>query len=390
MSYPRRPNLYLSEEHVDLRTVIAKFVANKILPNVDGWEHDRKIPPQLYEDMAKAGFYSLRASEPGEDLERKYLPTLILCEELAKCNSLGVALTIMVSIDYALSLLDIYGSDFLKATFLKPALRGKAIGAIALTEPDCGSDLTQIKTRATKSGSHYIIRGSKSFTSNAPISDFVTVLARTSNHGALGLSLFVVPTELAGVSIGPALNKLGLHPSATAEIFFDDCEIHDSHLLGQKGRAMQYLIPHFSLERLIVAALAIGACEHLIEMALDYGTSRRVFSAPILEHQVWKHRFAKCVAQLEALRGLTYQAAYLFGIDDPSAHQFVAMAKLQGAQVAQDISREVLQLHGAFGQIEQSPIPRYFRDLAAFSVGAGTSEIMCEIIANGLVERISF
>ncbi len=378
---------FVTQDHEELRQVVSNFVKKELVSNVDVWELAGVVPREIFTKFSSAGLCGLRfpINLGGQGLD--VFATLILCEELGRCRALGTALSLMVHCEYALSLIATHGSQVLIDEFLVPGLSGEQIGAIAITEPECGSDITRVATSAIRKGDIFTINGSKTYISNGGSADFITVLARTSSSGAYGLSLFVLPTTLPGFSRGKVLDKIGLRSSETSEVYFSDCRVPAKYLLGNPGRASGLLLSHLSLERLVVAGLAIGACEYLLEAMLEYGSQREVFGLPIIEHQSWKHRVAQLVAELEALKALTYQAGYHFENRHYRAYEQVAMTKLLAAQVAQEVSREALQMHGAFGQIEESPIPRYFRDLSAFSVGAGTSEIMNEIIARSFFKR---
>ncbi|MGB0972799.1 MAG: acyl-CoA dehydrogenase family protein, partial [Mycobacterium sp.] len=181
------------------------------------------------------------------------------------------------------------------------------------------------------------------------------------------------------------LDKLGARASDTGELFFDECRIPAANLIGEEGRGLRYILAHFAGERLVIAALAVGVMERLITLGVDYAADRVAFGRPLSRFQVWQHRFAEMATRLQASRLMTYHAADLLNRHDPAADVAVSMAKLAAAEAAQFVSAEILQLHGGFGQMEESPVPRYYRDVAGFSVGAGTSEIMRELIARALI-----
>ena len=210
---------------------------------------------------------------------------------------------------------------------------------------------------------------------------------RTGEAGPRGISLVVFPTDTKGFQVGRRLDKLGSRASDTGELFFDDCRIPASNLVGEEGRGMRYILSHFGGERLVIAAFAVGIMECLIELGIDYASERKAFGSTLLGFQSWRHRFAEMATQLEATRCLTYHAARLLSDGDPAADMTVSMAKLQAAAAVQSVAAEVLQLHGGYGQIEESPVPRYYRDVAGFSIGAGTSEIMREIVSRALLRN---
>ncbi len=385
MGLPRLPSVHLADEHEALRASAAAFADREIRPHADEWEAAGELPRELYRKAGAAGFLGVRYEERWGGSGLDFLATCVLCEELAKGDSVGAAVGLMAQSEFALSALADEASDELKQTWLAPAIRGERIGAIGVSEPGAGSDVASIATRAHRDGGDYVISGQKTFITNGTRADFITLAVRTGEAGPRGISLVVFPTDTRGFSVGRRLDKLGARASDTGELFFDECRIPASNLVGQEGRGMRYILAHFGGERLVIAAFAVGIMERLIELGLDYAKERRAFGSSLLGFQTWRHRFAEMATRLEATRALTYQAARLLSDGDPGADTAVSMAKLQAAAAVQSVAAEVLQLHGGYGQIEESPIPRYYRDVAGFSIGAGTSEIMREIIARSLL-----
>jgi citronellyl-CoA dehydrogenase len=376
----------LSDEHAALRESVATFVTRDIRPHADEWEAAGEIPREIYRVAGTAGFLGMRYEERWGGGAQDFLATCVLCEELAKGDSVGAAVALLAQSEFALSALADEASDALKETWLAPAIRGERIGAIGVSEPGAGSDVASISTRARREGDDYVISGQKTYITNGPRADFVTLAVRTGEPGPRGISLLVFPTDTEGFQVGRRLDKLGARASDTGELFFDECRIPASNLIGQEGRGMHYILSHFGGERLVISALAVGIMERLIELGIDYAHERKAFGSSLLGFQTWRHRFAEMATRLEATRALTYQAARLLSDGDPGADMAVSMAKLHAAAAVQAVAAEVLQLHGGHGQIEESPIPRYYRDVAGFSIGAGTSEIMREIISRTLLK----
>ncbi|MBW2695887.1 MAG: acyl-CoA dehydrogenase family protein [Deltaproteobacteria bacterium] len=387
MSLPRLPSVYLSEEHEALRKSAASFVDREIRPHADAWEAAGEFSRELYRKAAEAGFLGIRYDERWGGSGLDFLFTCVLCEELVKGDSVGTAVGLLAQSEFALSALADEANDELKQTWLAPAIRGERIGAIGVSEPGAGSDVASITTRATRDGDDYVISGSKTYITNGTRADFITLAVRTGGPGPHGISLVVFPTDTPGFHVGRRLDKLGARASDTGELFFDDCRIPVSNLVGEEGRGMHYILSHFGGERLVIAAFAVGIMERLIELGIDHAHERRAFGSALIGFQTWRHRFAEMATQLEATRALCYQAAHLLSERDPGAEIAVSMAKLHAAAAVQSVAAEVLQLHGGSGQIEESPIPRYYRDVAGFSIGAGTSEIMREIISRQLIRE---
>ncbi|MBV6507227.1 MAG: Acyl-CoA dehydrogenase [Acidimicrobiales bacterium] len=385
-AYPRQPSVHLTEDHEAFRESVRAFVEREIRPHADEWERAGIFPRDLYRQAAKAGLLGLRYDPMWGGSGLDYFATVVLCEELAKCDTLGTAVGLMAQAEFALSVLADEASDSLKATWLEPAIQGELIGAIGVSEPGAGSDVAGLSTRARRDGDDYIISGQKTFITNGTRADFITLAVRTGEPGPRGISLVVFPTATPGFEVGRKLDKLGARASDTGELFFDSCRIPATNVVGVEGSGMRYILSHFAGERLVIAALAVGVMEHLIEMALDYGNERNVFGTPLLGFQTWQHRLAEMATRLEATRQLTYQAADLLNRGDHTGEIAVSMAKSHAADSVKFVAAEVLQLHGGFGQMEESPVPRYYRDVAGFSIGAGTSEIMREIVARALIQ----
>ncbi len=386
VSLTRLPSIYFSDEHEAFRKSVRSFVEREIRPNADAWEAAGEVPRALYRTAGEAGFLGLRYGEQWGGSGQDFLATCVLCEELAQGDSVGTAVALLAQSEFALSALADEANDELKRAWLAPAIRGELIGAIGVSEPAAGSDVASIATRARRDGGDYVISGQKTYITNGPRADFVTLAVRTGEPGPRGISLVVFPTDVKGFQVGRRLDKLGARASDTGELFFDDCRVPASNLIGEEGRGMQYILSHFGGERLVIAAFAVGIMQRLIDIGLDYAHERSAFGSKLLEFQTWRHRFADMATRLEATRGLTYQAARLLSDAHPGADLAVSMAKLDAAASVQAVAAEVMQLHGGFGQIEGSPIPRYYRDVAGFSIGAGTSEIMREIISRALVK----
>jgi citronellyl-CoA dehydrogenase len=385
MSLPGLPYIYFAEEHEALRRSAAAFAEREIRPHADAWEAAGEFPRDLYRTAGAAGFLGVRYPERWGGSNLDFLATCVLCEELVKGDSVGTAVGLLAQSEFALSALADEANDELKQAWLVPAIRGERIGAIGVSEPGAGSDVAAITTRARRDGGDYVISGQKTFITNGTRADFITLAVRTGEPGPRGISLVVFPTDTPGFTVGRRLDKLGARASDTGELFFDECRIPATNLVGEEGRGMRYILAHFGGERLVIAAFAVGIMERLIELGLDYASERQAFGHSLLGFQSWRHRFAEMATRLEATRALTYQAARLLSDRDPGADTAVSMAKLQAAAAVQSVAAEVLQLHGGLGQIEESPVPRYYRDVAGFSIGAGTSEVMREIIARSLV-----
>ena len=385
MGLSRIPSIYLNEEHDALRQSASTFVEREIRPHADDWEARGEFARDLYPKAAKAGFLGVRYEERWGGSGLDFLSTCVLCEELVKGDSVGTAVGLLAHSEFALSTLADEASDELKKAWLVPAIRGELVASIGVSEPGAGSDVASMATSARLEGDDYVISGQKTYITNGPRADFITLAVRTGEAGPSGISLVVFPTDTPGFQVGRSLEKLGSRASDTGELFFDQCRVPVANRIGEEGRGMRYILSHFGGERLVIAAFAVGIMERLIELGIEHANQRKVFGSSLSSLQTWRHRFAEMTTRLEATRALTYQAARLLSEGDPHGDMAVSMAKLYAAEAVQNVAAEVLQLHGGYGQIEESPIPRYYRDVAGFSIGAGTSEIMREIISRSLL-----
>ena len=297
-----------------------------------------------------------------------------------RCGSIGVPVSILAHAEFATQVIDRAGSAGLRDEFVRPAAAGERIGALAVTEPDAGSDVAALRTRAVRDGGEWVINGAKTYISNGSIADFVTVAVRTGGPGNGGLSLIVVPTDAPGFVRGRRLKKLGTHASDTAEIAFQDCRVPGRNLVGTEGGGFKLIMQGFEGERLVLALIACAQMRLMWEEARRYGHERKAFGQPLLGFQVWRHRLADALATLEAAEALTGRALDLYVSGQP-CNGPISTAKLFATESALDLARACAQIFGGMGYMEECLMARLHRDSLALTIGAGTSEMMREIIA---------
>ncbi len=375
-------DLYFTKDHQLVRTAVADFIKKEINPHVDQWEETGLTPlHDIFKKMGELGFLGIRYDTKygGEGLDYWY--ELVFLEEIAKIQSGGVALAMMVQTNMATPAIYDFGSEYLKETYLAPALTGRMVAAIAVTEPDAGSDVANIKTTATLEKDHYILNGSKTYITNGTQADFLTLLARTSDDpGYHSFSLFVVPTDLAGFQVSKKLDKLGMRSSDTAELFFDNMKIPAENLIGQKGEGFIQQMMQFQHERFSALPLAYGTAEMIIKETVEYLKQRVVFGKPLIKQQVIRHNLAQWGAEILAVKQLTYHIVRL-KMAGQDVSKEVSMGKLLAAQLVQKVADGCLQYYGGSGFINEMRISRYFRDSKLISIGGGADEVMKEIIA---------
>lgn len=375
-----------TNEHDMFRQSLRSFVSKEITPNVLEWEAAGETPRGVFETMGELGYLGVRLSEEcgGSGLDLWY--TAVLIQELVRCGSIGVPVSIMAHAEFGTKLIDRAGSDYLKKNFARPAAVGQMIAALGVSEPNAGSDIASIQTHAERIGGDYVVSGRKTFITNGSIADFVTTEVRTGGAGRAGISLIVIPTDARGFTAANRLKKLGTHASDTAELIFEDCRVPASNLLGEENGGFPLIMAGFETERLILALLCTAHMRLMYEEARRYGHEREAFGRPLLDFQVWRHRLADVITSIEASEALAYRAVDLY-VQGRPCNGPISMAKLFAAEAAHRVASECAQIFGGNGYMEEFLIGRLHRDSLAFTVGAGSSEIMRELIARaeGLV-----
>jgi citronellyl-CoA dehydrogenase len=371
---------YFTEEHVIFRKTVRQVAEKELRPHTEAWEAAEEFPREVFLRLGELGFLGIRfdSSYGGSGLDYWY--TVILCEELVRSYNLGLAVSVLVQTEMATAAINDVGTPEQKEEFLAPAVTGEKIAALGVTEPGVGSDVANLSTTARRVEGDYVINGSKTFISNGTRADFVTLAVRTGGAGAHGISLVIFPTDVKGFTVGRKLKKMGTKSGDLAELAFDDCRIPARYLLGEENKGFSYIMKHFQGERLVLASFANGIMQIMLEEALRYGSERKVFGAPVIQHQVWRHRLADVMTQMEASKWLTYRACDRLN-RGVRAEREISMAKLFACELVRKVAGECLQIHGGYGYMEDYLICRLYRDVAAFPIGAGTSEVMREIIA---------
>ena len=368
------------EEHEIFRSSLRAFVEREVTRQVLAWEAAGEVPRELFRKLGALGYLGLRLAPEHGGAGCDFRYTAVLVQELMRCGSIGVPVSVLAHAEFATKVIDRAGSEALKESFVRPAAAGERIGALAVTEPDAGSDVAALRTRAVRDGAEWIINGAKTYISNGSIADFVTAAVRTGGPGSAGLSLIVVPADAPGFVRGRRLKKLGTHASDTAEIAFQDCRVPAGNLIGAEGGGFKLIMQGFEGERLVLALIACAQMRLMWEEARRYGLERKAFGRPLLGFQVWQHRLADALASLEAADALTARAIDLYVRGEP-CNGPISAAKLFATESALDLARTCAQIFGGMGYMEECLMARLHRDSLALTVGAGTSEMMREIIA---------
>jgi acyl-CoA dehydrogenase len=372
------------EEHEAFRRTVRAVIQKEILPFAPEWEAREEFPLELFRRFGELGFLGLKYPEAHGGSAAGELYEAVLLEELGRCGSGGVSAGLGAQFTISTGPLHLYGTQAQKQRFLAPAIRGEKIGALAITEPDAGSDVAGLRTTAIQDGEHYVVNGSKIYITNGVRADFLVCAVKTDPQvGHKGLSMLIIEKGTPGFSVGRKLQKLGWRASDTAELFFQDCRVPVENLLGQVGQGFYQIMGNFQWERLSLALGALGSMEDMLEQALSYVKQRRAFGQAVAQFQVVRHKLAELFTELECARQLTYHALRLHVGGEHAVAQ-TSMAKKVATETACRVADACLQLHGGAGYMMEYDIQRHWRDARLGPIGGGTSEVMNEIIAKQL------
>lgn len=373
-------NFELSEDQGLLREVFARFCTERIKPQAAAIDEARQFPRELFEELAQLGFFGLRYPESLGGANLDLVSYCLAISEIARGSLSLAALAAMQSL-MGTHFLHAYGNEALHERLLKPALQGRKIGTICITEPDAGSDLSAIATSAEKVAGGYRLNGQKTWITSAPVADFFTVFARTGEDRRL--TIFLVEKDAPGLSIGRALEKMGCCATSNSEVFFEDCLVPEDHRLGEEGEGESGLRAILAEIRVMTGALAIGVARAALDEALQYAAERRQFGRPINRFQAIQMKLAEMGTNLEAATHLVHYAAWLK--DNSESYQSyqreAAMAKLFASERAIEICDQATRILGAYGYAKEFSAERYFRDVRFTLYGGGTNEILKLLIA---------
>jgi acyl-CoA dehydrogenase len=367
-------------DHDVFRRTVRDFCEKELAPHAREWDEAGEFPKSLFKTFGDLGFFGIRhdPAHGGSGLDWWYV--VAYAEELVRCRNAGLAMSMLVHGEMAIPVIGEIGTEEQKREFLAPAIRGDRIGALAISEPDAGSDVAAIRTTARHAGDDLVVNGSKMWITNGARADFLTMAVRTGPEGYEGISLLLFPTDTPGFQVSKKLEKVGNPSSDTAVLFFDDCKVPARWLLGEENQGFTHIMMNFQGERLVAAIQAVAAMQLMLDDALQYGKERRAFGRPLTGFQAWRHKLAEHMTSLEAARWLTYRACDLFDRRQMALRE-ISMAKLFACDLAQEVAYDCMQLHGGMGYVLETGIARAWRDIRVMTIAGGTSEIMKEIIS---------
>ncbi len=369
------------------RASVREFVEREVTPRAAELDEHGRFPHQLFRRCAELGFFGLRYPEAVGGQNADFSTACVLYEELAY-GSLSLAAIVAMQSLMGTHFVFRYGNQEQHERYLKPALRGEKIGTFALTEPEAGSDLGSLRTRARRTEAGWVINGTKTWITNAPVVDFLTVGARTGDEPGLGnIALFLVDASNPGFSVGRPIEKLGTRSSLTSEVSFQDAELPSDALLGNEGDGIKNVGGLLSEIRIMTAALAIGLGRRALEDAATYAAERRAFGRPIGDFQLISAKLADMATELRAATLLTRDTAGRLDAGESSLTTAAAQAKLFATEVCARIVDEATRIYGSYGFAMEYPVQRYFRDARFLLYGGGTSEILRGLIGREVLKR---
>jgi len=376
-----------TDEHEMFRATVREVVQKEIDPHADAWEAAGTFPAhELFPKLGELGLLGVEYDPAYGGGGADHVYTMILGEELGRSASLGVSMAIAVQTDMATPALHQFGSHELKERYLRPAIAGEMVAAIGVSEPDAGSDVAGIRTRAVRDGDEWVISGSKTWITSGTQADWICLLCRTSDEGGYrGMSQIIVPTDSEGFSVSRKLDKLGMRASDTAELVLDEVRVPVENTIGEIGRGFQQQMAQFQNERMIAAYQMIGAVEQALERTVAYLRERYAFGAPLLANQSLQYELADIASELDVMRHHNWAAveAYRNG-EDITRHATVA--KRRSARLARRMADTAVQYHGGMGYVEENWTARFYRDTRLWSIGGGADEVMLRTLArmNGI------
>ncbi len=375
----KRKHFIFNEDHEQLRESIRNFALKELAPHAAEWE-ETTFPNWVFTRMGELGLLGLDKPEQYGGQGGDYFSAMVLAEEITNANCGGLAMGVAVHTDMAMPPILAFGTEEQKQEWVVPAIRGEKILCLGITEPDAGSDVAGIKTRAVRDGDEYVINGSKTYITNGHRADVIVLVTKTDpDAGYDGFSLFLVPMDAPGVIREQKLQKMGMHASDTALLAFQDVRVPASALLGQEGKGFYHIMWELQGERMIGAAGCVAAAQKCFDHTLKYAKEREAFGKAIGHFQVIRHKFADMATKIEAGRQLVYMTAYRFANGEYPVRE-ISMAKLYTARMACEVADECIQIHGGAGYMREYNVERVWRDMRLNRIGAGTDEIMLEVI----------
>jgi citronellyl-CoA dehydrogenase len=380
-----RKHLLFTDEHEDLRESMEAWVRKELYPHRNEWE-ETTWPTEVMRRAGELGYLGLCFGEEYGGQGGDYYYSLVRAECMSYSGSGGTNMAFAVQTDMVLPPIHLLGTEEQKQRYLVPGIKGEKIGSLGITEPGAGSDVAAIRTKAVRDGDDYLISGSKTFITNGPRADFIVLVAKTNPDEAhSGISLFVVDlrdedgNHVPGFTVSRKLEKMGMHASDTGELTFEEVRVPAENLLGQEGNGFYHIAWELQSERLVAAAGCHAGAERMFERTLEYAKEREAFGRPIGRFQAIRHKFAEMATKIEASKQFTYSVAWRYANGEYPVRE-ITMAKLYASRMCCEVADECVQILGGYGYMKEYEIERAYRDVRLNRIGAGTDEIMLDVI----------
>ncbi|MFJ5545317.1 acyl-CoA dehydrogenase family protein [Micromonospora chalcea] len=370
-------------ERRQLRELTRSFVTREVLPHLSDWERAGELPRSLHESAAKIGLLGIGFPESVGGSGGDLLDSMVVTEEIIRSGGSSGLIAALFTHGIALPHIVAAQDEALIERYVRPALAGTMIGALAITEPDGGSDVAGIRTCAVRDGDHYVVNGAKTYITSGVRADFVTTAVCTDFPGSGSLSLLVIDKGTPGFTVGRRLEKLGWHCSDTAELSFADVRVPVSNRVGPEDTGFLAIMQQFANERISLATQAYATAQRCVDLAVRWSRDRQAFGRPLVARQVVRHRLAEMHSRTEAARAYVHEVAERVAAGQPVVTE-VAIAKNVAVSACDFVVDAALQLHGGFGYMRDAEVERHYRDARLLGIGGGATEIMNEIIAKGM------
>jgi alkylation response protein AidB-like acyl-CoA dehydrogenase len=375
----KREHLLFTDEHEDLRESMQAWVQRELHPHRNEWE-ETTWPREAMERAGELGYLGLCFPEEYGGQGGDYYYSLIRAECMSYSGSGGTNMGFAVQTDMVLPPIHLLGTEDQKQRYLVPGIKGEKIGCLGITEPGAGSDVAGIRTQAIKDGDEYVINGSKTFITNGVRADFILMVAKTDpTAGHNGITLFLVDTDTPGFQVSRELEKMGMHASDTAELAFEDMRVPADAVLGEIGKGFYHISWELQSERMVAAAGSVAGAERMFEKTLEYAREREAFGRPIGKFQVIRHKFAEMATKIEAAKQFNYVVAWRYANGEYPVRE-ITEVKLFTSRMCCEVADECVQILGGYGYMKEYEIERAYRDVRLNRIGAGTDEIMLDVI----------
>jgi acyl-CoA dehydrogenase len=374
---------FATPERLALRETTRRFVEKEIVPHLDGWERDGELPRELHRKAGALGLLGVAFPEAAGGGGGDVIDAMTVTEEVHYAGGSGGLVAGLFTSGIAVPHIAHAGDAAQIARWVRPTLAGELIGSLAVTEPDGGSDVANVRTSAKRDGDHYVVDGAKTFITSGVRADFVTTVVRTGDVGAHGLSLLVVEKGTPGFTVSRKLDKMGWLCSDTAELAYVDCRVPAANLVGAEGSGFAQVATHFVTERLALAVQAYATAQRALDLTVQWCRLRETFGRPLISRQVVQHKLTEMARRVDVARTYAHDVAIRFAAGEPMVAQ-ACFAKNTAVEAGEWVVNEAVQLHGGLGYMRESEVERHYRDIRILGIGGGTTEILTGLAAKVL------